>query len=142
MLLVSVTLDMSHSPISPCGPLEQSPFADSSRHALTVPLSSVLDCGENAAMAWGRTVWLSLKVGKGRTEGWQREGQPLYGIRQGLCDAEIWDAHLRTNHCKNAAKCRQGALGTGTKDTKVNESVHFGVLLCFCLCCVFLCLSA
>ena len=42
-----VTLDTSHSPIGPCRPLEQSPTGDSSRHALTAPLSSILDCGEN-----------------------------------------------------------------------------------------------
>ena len=46
---MSVTPETSHSPISPCGPLEQSPSGDSSRHALNAPQSSSLDCGENAA---------------------------------------------------------------------------------------------
>ena len=48
--VMSVMLDTSHSPIGPCGLLEQSPSGDISRHALTAPLISVLDCGENAAV--------------------------------------------------------------------------------------------
>merc|ERR1719199_2296138 len=48
MALMSVTLDTSHSPIGPCGQSEQSPFGDSLRYASIAPLSSSLDCGENA----------------------------------------------------------------------------------------------
>ena len=39
----------SQSSIGPYATLEQSPAGDSSRHALTAPLSLVLDDGENAA---------------------------------------------------------------------------------------------
>ena len=45
---------------------------------------------------------------------------------------------MRAHHCKNSAKCREGALETRSKDAKVSESVHIGVLLCFCPCRVFL----
>jgi hypothetical protein len=45
--LMSVTLDASHSPMGPCGPVEQSLLEDSFRNALTALLSSALDCGEN-----------------------------------------------------------------------------------------------
>ena len=122
-------LETSHSPIGPCGPLEQSPSGDRWRHALTAPLSAILDCGENAA----------------GVEGWQREDQPPCRLRQGLCDAAIANAHLRTHHCQNSEECRQGALGTGSKDTKVKESVHVFMLVdCSAVVCVVCscCLSA
>ena len=41
--LMSVTLDMSHSAIGPCAPLEQSPLGDNWRHASTAAWSSVVD---------------------------------------------------------------------------------------------------
>ena len=47
---MSVTRDTSHSPISPCGLLEQSPSGDSFRHAARVFLSSVVDPGENVGL--------------------------------------------------------------------------------------------
>ena len=53
--VMPMTLDTSHSAIDPCGPLEQSPSGDSSRHALTASLSSSLDCGENATEGWGQS---------------------------------------------------------------------------------------
>ena len=64
-----------------------------------------------------------------------------YYSRQGSRDAKIGDVHLRTHHYKNSETRRQRALGTGSKETKVNESAHVGGLLCFCLCRVLLCLS-
>ena len=48
---MSVILDTSHSPIGPCGPLEQSPFGDSLRHASTALLSCTFDSDKNAAGA-------------------------------------------------------------------------------------------
>ena len=48
MSLISFTLDTSHSAIDPCRPLEQSPFGNNLRHALTAVLSSTLDRGKNA----------------------------------------------------------------------------------------------
>ena len=45
---MSVTLDTSHPAIDSCGQPEQSPFGESLRYESTAPLSSVLDCGENA----------------------------------------------------------------------------------------------
>ena len=54
MILLSILL-MSyttfHSPISPCGPLEQSPTGDSLRHGSTAPLRSPFDFGENVVPA-------------------------------------------------------------------------------------------
>ena len=44
---MSVTRDTSHSPMGPCGPVEQSPSGDSFRHSRTALLSSNLDSGEN-----------------------------------------------------------------------------------------------
>ena len=46
-------LDTSHSPISPRGPLEQSPSGDNLRQASTALLSLGLDFGENAEVGWG-----------------------------------------------------------------------------------------
>ena len=133
MALISVTLLTSHSPIGPCGPLEQSLSSwDSPRHASTAPLSSVLDCGENAVVGWGRIVGPSCKVDRDRTEGWQREVQRLQRIWQVV--------HLRAHHYKNSATRRQGTLGTRSKDANINESVHVGGSLCFCFCRVLLCL--
>ena len=51
MKFMSVMLDTSHSPIGPCGPLEQWPCADTFRHAPTALWSSALDCGENTGVA-------------------------------------------------------------------------------------------
>ena len=51
---MSVIAETSHSPIGPYGPSEQSPSGENSRHALIAPLSSVLDCGENAAVGYSR----------------------------------------------------------------------------------------
>ena len=130
MRLGSVTLETSHSLIGPCGLLEQSPSGDSSRHALTAPLSSVLDCAENAARGWNRAVGPSCKVGTGSVR------VNVYIL---LARVRVMpNVHLRAHHCKNSATCRQGALGTRSKDTKANESVDIGGLLCFCLCRVFL----
>ena len=58
---MSVTRDTSHSPIGPCGPWEQPPLGDSSRHAFTAMLSSVLDCGAKAS---DRAVSWIVSVGK------------------------------------------------------------------------------
>ena len=58
-------LDTSHSPISPCGPLRQSPFGNNSRHVSTARLSSGLECGENAG--WDGVVRSGL--GQGETVG-------------------------------------------------------------------------
>ena len=44
---MSVTLDTSHSPIGPCGPLEQPPFGNSFRHVSIALTSCNLDSGEN-----------------------------------------------------------------------------------------------
>ena len=49
---------------------------------------------------------------------------------------------VRANHCKSSATFRQGTLRAGSKNAKVNGSVHVGALLCFCLCRVFVCPSA
>ena len=70
---MSATPEMSHSTIGPCEPLEQSPSGDSSIHALTASLSSVLEFGENAAVGWRQSSRPTCKVGRGRTEGWHRE---------------------------------------------------------------------
>ena len=51
---MSVTRDMSHSPIRPWGAFDQSPFGDSLRYASTAFLSIALDCGENAATGKGQ----------------------------------------------------------------------------------------
>ena len=48
--LISVTRDTSHSPIGPCGPLEQSPCGHILMCASTAVLSSALDCGENTGV--------------------------------------------------------------------------------------------
>ena len=48
-----LTLDTSHSPIGPCGPVEQSPFGDNFRHASMALLSSDFDCGEKTAVGRG-----------------------------------------------------------------------------------------
>ena len=47
---MSETRDTSHSPIGPCGTLEQPPRGHSLRYSSTALLSSVLECGENAGM--------------------------------------------------------------------------------------------
>ena len=44
---MSVTRNTSHSPIGPCGPVEQLPTGDSLRQASRALLSSSFDCGEN-----------------------------------------------------------------------------------------------
>ena len=54
MLLI---LDTSHSPINLCGLLWQSPLGDNVRHALTAPLISGLDCGENAGVGHDGVDW-------------------------------------------------------------------------------------
>ena len=48
VFLILFTLDTFHSPIGPCGPSEQSPSGDNSRHASTAILSSDFDCGEKS----------------------------------------------------------------------------------------------
>ena len=53
-----VTLDTSHSPIGPCGPLEQSPSGDNFRHVSTALLSCTLDCGTNAGLDCGTNAGL------------------------------------------------------------------------------------
>ena len=50
MLLISATLDTPHCPIGPRGPLEQPPFGNRFRHALTALLRSALDRGKNATV--------------------------------------------------------------------------------------------
>ena len=47
-------LDTSYSMIGPYGQLNKSPSGDNFRHASTALLSSVLDCGDNAGVGWGR----------------------------------------------------------------------------------------
>ena len=51
--VMSVTRDMSHSPIGLCGPFDQSPFGDSLRYVSTAFLSTTWDCGENAVTGKG-----------------------------------------------------------------------------------------
>ena len=51
------------------------------------------------------------------------ERNSCYGEYAGRCDADV---HLGAHHRKISAKCRKGALGTGSKDAKANESVHVG----------------
>ena len=48
-----LTLDTSHSPIGPCGALEQSPFGDNFRHGTMAVLTSLPVCGENAGGGMG-----------------------------------------------------------------------------------------
>ena len=47
---ISVTRETSQSPVSPCGPSEQSPFGDNFRYSSAALLSSALVCGENAVV--------------------------------------------------------------------------------------------
>ena len=60
-------LDTSQSLIGPCGPLEQWPSGDNSRHASMALLSSGVDCGEKPGVRPGcglrqaQTVGLSSK---------------------------------------------------------------------------------
>ena len=61
MRLMSVTRDTSHSPTVPCGPLEESPFGYSVRHAPTALFSSAFDCGEYAGEGRRGAVWKSPK---------------------------------------------------------------------------------
>ena len=42
--------------------------------------------------------------------------------------------HMCTHHRKNSATCRQAALGTGSKDTKVKESVRWWIALLLSVC--------
>ena len=72
---MSVILDTSHSPIGPCGPLEQSPFGDSLRHASTALLSCTFDSGKNAAGAKCIGEIVNRAASKG---GGQRTGQGLF----------------------------------------------------------------
>ena len=44
---MEVTLETSHDPIGPVGPLEHAPFVDRAKHATTAFLNSALDCGAN-----------------------------------------------------------------------------------------------
>ena len=60
MAPVSVTLEMSQSPMVPYGPSEQSVPRDNFRQVLIALLSSALDCGAN-------TNWLSQKFGEMET---------------------------------------------------------------------------
>ena len=46
-------LDTSQSPICPCGPPEQSPFGENSRHVRTASLSTMVFFGANAGMERG-----------------------------------------------------------------------------------------
>ena len=82
--------DTSHSPIVPCGPLEQSPFGDNFRHALTALLSSGLDSGENAGVGWGggETLGLSSKFGMATTKARAVLYAKLYVFT--LCKARVW----------------------------------------------------
>ena len=61
MCFISVTLDTSHSPIGPCGPLEQSPLGDSFQHSPMALLTSDSNRGENTG------VTLMPRVGAGVT---------------------------------------------------------------------------
>ena len=54
--VMSCTRDTSHSPIGPYGPVEQSPFGDTSRHERTARSTSSLDWGENADLVAGLSV--------------------------------------------------------------------------------------
>ena len=82
---MSVTPETSHSPIGPCGPLEQSPSVDRSRHALTAPLSSSCDSGENAATGvWAEQSGKVVKLGGvERKDGNVHEGQRLHLVTAG-----------------------------------------------------------
>ena len=51
MLVMSITFETSHSPIGPCGLVEQWPVGDSARQRPTALLSSSFDCGENVKEA-------------------------------------------------------------------------------------------
>ena len=115
---MSVTRETCQFPIGPCGPLEQSPPGDSSRHALTAPLSSILDFGENAAVGVGAEQ--SGKVVKLRSVEWKDGSVTLNVLRQRSRGTTIVYVHLHAHHCSIAVTCRQGALA---KDTKANESL-------------------
>ena len=79
-------LDTSHSPIGPCGPLEQS-SGDNFRHAPTALLSSSLDFDLNTGVGWdgGETVGLSSKFRDGYNDSMSR----FYNTRQGSGLGEI-----------------------------------------------------
>ena len=70
-----------------------------------------------------------VKLGWVSTENGKREGQRVHIVRQ------VW--YLRAHRCMNAATCRKAVLVTGTEDTKANETMHVGRLLCFGLCRAF-----
>ena len=89
MRLMSVTRETFHSPISPCGLFGQLPSGDSSRHALTTPLSSVLDCGKKAELGWDTAIGRVVKFG-----GVERKDD---SVRLNICMvlARNWDLHLQ-----------------------------------------------
>ena len=102
--------DTSHSPIVPCGPLEQSPFGDNFRHALTALLSSGLVSGENAGVGWGggETLGLSSKFRMATTKARAVLYAKLYISHYARLGFGC--VYLRTHrHYKNSATCRHGA---------------------------------
>ena len=72
---------------------------DRSRHALTAPLSSSCDCGENAATGvWAEQSGKVVKLGGvERKDGSVHKGQRLHLVRQGSRGAAIGCVHcMRT----------------------------------------------
>ena len=115
---MSVVWDTSHSPIGPCGPVEQSPTGDSFRHAWTASLRSPVFFGENVVPA---NVVVRCCNEKGGTQGfdasfkycgvhptmlyWDRTSLPQWTTiatkqSQVAVTACIWDTY-----CKMSATC-------------------------------------
>merc|ERR1719174_3373599 len=64
-----VTPDTSHSPMGPCGPLGQSPFGDTCRHAVTARLSDDLYINVAAHIVPAEPVNMSILLAFDFTQG-------------------------------------------------------------------------
>ena len=93
MVLISVMLDTSHSPIGPCRPSEQSPFSDNFRQVVTALLSFALDCGENMDWPARESVKMATRSAKKITCRW-------YDGKQGTCPC------IKLSLCRFAVLCK------------------------------------
>ena len=120
--IISVTSDTSHSAIGPCGPSEQSPSGDISRHSSTASLSSSLE--ENAAVVW-RVVKLGeveRKVDSVRVN--------VYSVLGRNWECKFARSPLQ--ECGNMPTTSTGNTIQRYQDKRVCVCVCY--LLCFCLC--------
>ena len=134
-----VTLDTSHSPVSPCGLLGQLPLVDNFRQSATALLSSMVDCGENTGA--GRFPTAKTKVRQG-----------LYHMGQSSCLGKIFGMCIcARTHARTHAPL-QGFGDMPTRRTRNRIQSRDGKRICACcriasvdcacvIVCIYMCIS-